>query len=48
MFQPIDSKLANDNLNFYESIILAFKDEIGGNDGYNNIYDYVKKYHITL
>lgn len=44
----LDSKLADDNLNFYESIILAFKDEIGGNDGYNNIYDYVKKYNIIL
>lgn len=26
----LDSKLADDNLNFYESIILAFKDEIIG------------------
>lgn len=44
----LDSKLANDNLNFYKSIILAFKDEIKENDGYNNIFDYAEKYNIAL
>lgn len=44
----LDSKLANDNLNFYKSIILAFKDEIKENDGYNNISDYAEKYNIAL
>ena len=31
-----------------KALSLAFKDEIGGNGGYNNIHNYVKKYHITL
>lgn len=44
----LDSKLADDNLNFYKSIILAFKDEIKENNGYNNIFDYAKKYNIVL
>lgn len=44
----LDSKLADDNLNFYKSIILAFRDEIKGNNGYNNIFDYAKKYNIVL
>lgn len=44
----LDSKLADDNLHFYKSVILAFKDEIKKNDGYNNIFDYAKKYNIAL
>lgn len=44
----LDSKLADDNLHFYKSVILAFKNEIKGNSGYNNILDYAEKYNIVI
>lgn len=45
----LDKTLSDDNLRFYEGIILMFKDVIKENiQDYNNIADYAKKYNISL
>lgn len=45
----LDSKLSDDNLHFYEEVILMFEDEIKANiNEYNNIANYAQKYKIHL
>lgn len=45
----LDKKLSDDNLDFFRGVIIIFKDTIKADlENYNNINDYIKKYHISL